>query len=62
VAFASLKLSLVFVYNFLGCPYIYVFFPAGLISYVLLFDFLGYEQPVRSEPLRETFSVVLAAK
>jgi hypothetical protein len=44
VAVGGLKLSLVFVYNFLPAPYIYVLFPAALISYVVLFDFLAYNQ------------------
>ena len=41
IAFGSLKLSLVFFYNFIPTPYMYLFFPVTLISYVVLFDFIS---------------------
>jgi hypothetical protein len=41
IAYGSLKLSLVFFFNFIPTPYYYLFFPVTLISYVLLFDFIA---------------------
>ena len=41
IGFGSLKLSLIFFYNFLPMPFSYLFFPLTLISYALLFDFIS---------------------
>lgn len=41
LGFSSLKLSLVFFYNFIPVPYGYLFFPATMISYVLMFDYMS---------------------
>ena len=45
IAFGSLKLCLVCFYNFIPAPYIYLFFPATLISYAVLFDYVSGWQP-----------------
>ena len=44
IAYASLKLSLIFFYGFISIPYQYVFVPATLMSYVILFDYLAYDK------------------
>ena len=43
MAYASLKISLIFFFGFIQMPYMYVFVPVTLISYTVLFDYLGLE-------------------
>ncbi len=40
MAYASLKISLIFFFGFIQMPYMYVFVPVTLISYTVLFDYL----------------------
>ncbi len=46
IGFGSLKISLIFFYNFIPTPYMYLFFPVTLLSYPVLFDFLAANKPV----------------
>jgi hypothetical protein len=48
IGFSSLKLSLVFFYNFIPVPYNYLFFPGTFISYALLFYFISTQVQVSS--------------
>ncbi|MCW3125327.1 MAG: hypothetical protein JWO03_985 [Bacteroidetes bacterium] len=41
LGFASLKISLIFFFAFIQIPYVYVFVPITLLSYVLLFDYVA---------------------
>ena len=43
IAFTSLKISLVFFFAFIQMPYLYIFVPVTLISYILLFDYLALQ-------------------
>ena len=49
IGFCSLKLSLVFFYNFIPVPYDYLFFPATFISYALLFYFISTQVQIVSD-------------
>lgn len=40
ISFCSFKLSLIFFFSFIQMPYMYIFVPVTLISYVVLFEYL----------------------
>ena len=51
LAFGSLKISLIFFYGFIQQPYLYLFVPATLISYAIMFDFLASAGRAETQPI-----------
>ena len=43
ISYISLKISLIFFFGFIQMPYMYIFVPVTLISYLLLFDYLAIQ-------------------
>lgn len=41
LGYASFKVSLIFFFSFIQMPYLYIFVPVTLLSYVVLFDYLA---------------------
>jgi len=43
IAYSSLKLSLAFFFGFIQMPYLYIFVPVTLMSYIVLFDYIALQ-------------------
>ena len=43
IAYSSLKISLIFFFSFIQMPYLYIFVPATIISYTVLFDYIALQ-------------------